>query len=179
MTVETYKCVKTSYNSNMGTECWSNETTIFYSDRNGWVKVGDEVKLERDDKGFYRSVWVNGVLKTVDNFGDIHGMNKLKQLAHTYTTMVINEVIKAREDQILNILKEHGFEFKNRIELAQFAKSRCTVEKYPNRLNVLRVDGEFICDWWDTSRFVNDDPLTFSVIIGEAPGEQQVKPRSI
>lgn len=57
----------------MGMECWRNETTIFYIDRNGWVKVGDTVKCERDHQGFYRKVWVNDVLKTDDNFGDIHG----------------------------------------------------------------------------------------------------------
>lgn len=52
----------------MGMECWSKPDTIFYIDRNGWVKVGDEVKCERDDKGFYRRIWVNGVLKTDDSF---------------------------------------------------------------------------------------------------------------
>lgn len=57
----------------MGMECWSKPNTIFFIDRNGWIKVGDEVKYERDNKGFYRRIWVNGVLKTDDNFVDIHG----------------------------------------------------------------------------------------------------------
>jgi hypothetical protein len=73
MKIETYTCIKQTDNRSMGVECYSKPNTVFYFDRNGWVKVGDEVKLERDYQGFYRRVWVNGELKTDDNFGDIHG----------------------------------------------------------------------------------------------------------
>lgn len=73
MKIEVNKCIKQTHNANMGTECWSDDTTVFYIDRNNWVKVGDEVKCERDEKGFYRKVWVNGKRKTNDSFRDIHG----------------------------------------------------------------------------------------------------------
>lgn len=75
MIIETYTCIKQTYNSYMGMECWSKPNEVFYIDKNGWVKVGDEVKCERDDKGFYRRIWVNGVLKTNDDFSDIHSKN--------------------------------------------------------------------------------------------------------
>lgn len=62
--IEYNKCEKQEYNSHMGTMCYNSKGVIFFFDTAEWVKVGDEVKCERDDKGFYRRIWVNGVLKT-------------------------------------------------------------------------------------------------------------------
>lgn len=72
--IEKSVCVELSYNSNMGAnECSSERDTIFFHDRNGWVKVDDTVECERTEKGFYGRIWVNGVLKTQDHFKMIHG----------------------------------------------------------------------------------------------------------
>ena len=73
MAIETYKCIKRTFNKHMGMECWSDDITVFYWDKKEWIKVGDEVKCERDDSGFYRKIWVNGILKTEDDFKDTHG----------------------------------------------------------------------------------------------------------
>lgn len=63
--IKTYKCLETKFNHNMlVTECWTEYNTIFLFDRNGWVKAGDEVKIEVNEKGFYERIWVNGELKT-------------------------------------------------------------------------------------------------------------------
>ncbi|MEO9474157.1 MAG: hypothetical protein ABJG41_01440 [Cyclobacteriaceae bacterium] len=87
---------------------------------------------------------------------------------HSVMNRCIQETVKQREDQILKHLKENGFEFENRQELEQFSKTRCTLEKHDNQLNVLKVDGIQICTWWDTSRFETDGDK-FTAIIGEAP----------
>lgn len=63
--METEICTKITYNPR-GNECWSKPNTIFFIDRFGWVKVGDEVILARDERGISRKVWVNGELKTED-----------------------------------------------------------------------------------------------------------------
>ena len=70
MVIETNVCVKQKYNSHMGTECYSDSNTIFYFDRNGWVKVGDTIKCERDEKGFYKRIWVNDVVKLAYEMAD-------------------------------------------------------------------------------------------------------------
>lgn len=63
MAINKWICVRQTYNSRMGNECWKDETTVSYFDKNGWVKVGDIVECERDEKGFYIKIWVNGILK--------------------------------------------------------------------------------------------------------------------
>lgn len=68
MGLETRTCVKQEVNSRMGTLCYDDRPCVFYIDKNNWVKVNDVVVLERDEKGFYRKVWVNGELKTNDDF---------------------------------------------------------------------------------------------------------------
>lgn len=66
--IKTYKCVDTKFNHNMGvTECWCEYNTIFHFDRNGWIKAGDEVKIEVNEKNVYERIWVNGELKTTIN----------------------------------------------------------------------------------------------------------------
>ncbi|MEP4136697.1 MAG: hypothetical protein ABJL71_18860 [Cyclobacteriaceae bacterium] len=95
----------------------------------------------------------------------------IKTKSHTHLSFinrVIQDSIKQREDQILKHLKDHGYEFETRADLGHFAKTRCTLEKYPHHLNVLRADGKYICEWWDTSRFENDGER-FTCIIGEPP----------
>lgn len=64
--IKTYKCTKTTNNPHMGVECWTENSTIFLFDRNGWVNPGDEVKIEVDQKNNYRRIWVNDELKTSD-----------------------------------------------------------------------------------------------------------------
>lgn len=67
----------------------------------------------------------------------------------------INEELnKFREDKILMILKEKGFEFNSRAELLHFAKTRCELVSFSyNGHKILRVDGKNVCEFWETSKF--------------------------
>jgi hypothetical protein len=64
MNIETNICVKIEEFTHMGKGCCNEEDTVFIFDKKNWVKVGDEVKCERNENGFYERIWVNGVLKT-------------------------------------------------------------------------------------------------------------------
>ena len=70
--IEENKVIKTRYNPNMGMECYSKPDTIFFIDISYGIKIGDIVKCERDDNGFYKRVWVNDKLMTKNHFDDIH-----------------------------------------------------------------------------------------------------------
>lgn len=58
------------YNSNMGgNQCMyetdrKNVRGILYIDRDNWIKVGDVVRIERDNQGNYIKMFINGVLNT-------------------------------------------------------------------------------------------------------------------
>jgi|GEM_PF-4784927 len=102
----------------------------------------------------------------------IEALNAMAELAYNKVselrTSMVQQTIKSREDQLLGKLKENGFEFENRMELVHFLKTRCLLERYPNQLNVLRVDGRILCEWWETVRYENDGSK-FTCIIGEPP----------
>lgn len=95
------------------------------------------------------------------------------RITEELTKKHIREVVKKREDQILQKLSEHGYTFKNKLDLEHFAKTRCVLEKYDNKYRVLRVDGKIVCEWWETSRFdqktEKDGTYKFTCIIGEPP----------
>ena len=57
----------------MGNEYHNAPNSVFLVHRENLIKVGDEVKLEIDEKGFYRRIWVNGELKTNDHMADVNG----------------------------------------------------------------------------------------------------------
>jgi len=58
------------YNSNMGgNQCMyetdrENVRGILYIDRDNWIKVGDVIRIERDNQGNYVKMFINGVLNT-------------------------------------------------------------------------------------------------------------------
>jgi len=65
--IVTYTCVEqTPQISKNGTDCYCNENTIFLMDRYKLVKVGDIVKIEINENGFYKRIWVNDILKAID-----------------------------------------------------------------------------------------------------------------
>lgn len=87
-------------------------------------------------------------------------------LYREYVRNVIEETLQQRENQILKALEERGFKFENRIELEEFAKTRCQVLRFQNLKRILTVDGNPVCEWWETSRFENNGN-TFTCIVGE------------
>lgn len=80
-----------------------------------------------------------------------------------------SQIIKKREEQILKVLEDNGYKFENRMELEAFAKTRCVLISFQDSSKkILIVDGKEICEWFETSRFENDDNK-FTCIIGEPP----------
>jgi hypothetical protein len=53
-----------------GNECMCIEDDrrlLLYIDKNDWIKVGDVVRIERNEHGSYDKMWINGVLNTKFN----------------------------------------------------------------------------------------------------------------
>lgn len=69
---------------------------------------------------------------------------------HSVINSCATNIARARERQLIERLKECGFEFETKKELYDFAKERCEVEIHANKLNRLKVDGNVIAEWWDT-----------------------------
>lgn len=69
---------------------------------------------------------------------------------HSVINSCSSKIASAREGQLIERLKECGFEFETKQELYDFAKERCEVEIHANKLNRLKVDGKVIAEWWDT-----------------------------
>ena len=57
-----YECVKIEYNKYMGNEIFSDNNTVIYFDNDNLVKVGDKIKIEKDENYLYKRIWVNDVL---------------------------------------------------------------------------------------------------------------------
>ena len=72
------------------------------------------------------------------------------------TNSCIKKISDARDKQIIECLKHHGFEFKNRKELIEFAKTRCHIEIHPMHVNRLFVDKTLIAEWEDTTHMKID-----------------------
>jgi hypothetical protein len=85
---------------------------------------------------------------------------------------------KKRADQIREKLREHGFTFETDSdgELFNFISTRCKIEYYEStKLMVLRADGHFICQWYDTfdiqTEFDPQNPFTIksTITYGKPP----------
>jgi len=101
------------------------------------------------------------------DFRDLHLPNY--DILHDVMSRCISETVKKREDQILKVLEDNGYKFENRVELEEFARTRCELISFQDSpKKILAVDGKQICEWWETSRFENDGNK-FSCIIGEHP----------
>lgn len=68
--IYTYKCIKIESNPYMGNEIYSEPNTIIYFDKNNIIKVGDIIKIEKDENKLYRRIWVNDILITNDDTND-------------------------------------------------------------------------------------------------------------
>lgn len=90
-------------------------------------------------------------------------------ILHDVMSSCISEIVKKREDQILKTLEDNGYKFQNRVELEEFARTRCQLLTFQDSLKrILVVDGKQTCEWWETSRFENNGNK-ITCIIGEHP----------
>lgn len=87
---------------------------------------------------------------------------------HSVINSCSSNIASAREGQLIQRLKECGFEFETRQELEHFAKTRCQLEVYSNKLNILRVDENIIAEWWDTVE-IKQEGEKWTAIAGNPP----------
>lgn len=79
----------------------------------------------------------------------------------------VEEVILKRDKWLILELEKNGFIFTSKEDFNKFLESRCII-KQNKKLNRLYVDGEPICEWWDTIRSeVNGD--RFTIVLGDMP----------
>lgn len=87
---------------------------------------------------------------------------------HSVINSCSSKITSALEGQLIERLKECGFEFETRRELEEFAKTRCEREIHANKLNRLKVDGKVIAEWWDTVE-IKQDGEKWTAIAGNPP----------
>ncbi len=99
----------------------------------------------------------------------------LSELDHDVMSMALNSFINTVEDSRMTYLvkcfKKSGFKFETRYELEHFLKTRCHLERYENKLIILRADGMIIAQWWDTVEVKHEDNKV-TAIFGKPPRNQ-------
>jgi predicted GNAT superfamily acetyltransferase len=99
----------------------------------------------------------------------IDALNEVKnRTIHSIINSCSSKIASAREGQLIERLKECGFEFKTKQELYDFAKERCEVEIHANKLKILKVDGKVIAEWWDTFE-IKHEGNKVTAIAGKPP----------
>jgi hypothetical protein len=88
-------------------------------------------------------------------------------ILHGVINSCIQNCMRARDEQIKEELKKNGFEFDTQEELERFAKARCVI-KTQGKLNVLCVDDNPICEWWDTVKSEQKGDQ-FTITLGDLP----------
>ncbi|MEM6737421.1 MAG: hypothetical protein AAF620_15275 [Bacteroidota bacterium] len=90
------------------------------------------------------------------------------------TDSLYADLMRQFNEALIEELAKNGFTFDHRAQLEQFLKTRGELEVYPNKLNILRVDGKIVCEWWNTLK-VDRDENSIAVTIGVPPGEETSK----
>lgn len=78
------------------------------------------------------------------------------------------------EKRVIFELNELGFTFNNRSEFIDFIKTRCTLQAFPDKLNVLLVDGKPFFKWYDTIDTqieVTENGVKSTVTLGKIPSQ--------
>lgn len=103
-----------------------------------------------------------------ENFSKPEGLESFNLISELVNTQ-IKELIKKRENQILERLAQLGHTFKNEIEKQEFAKTRLTMQTYvdkPQWRELYLDKTHLIASWWET---VDYDGKT--MIAGKHPSE--------
>lgn len=87
---------------------------------------------------------------------------------HSVINSCSSKIVSAREEQLIECLKECGFEFETKKELYDFVKERCVVEIQANKPNRLKVDGKVIYKWWGTVE-IKQECNKVTAIFGNPP----------
>ena len=54
---------------------------------------------------------------------------------------------------LIGAIAKAGYTFEARVDLERFVMKRCAIEKYPNGINVLVLDGKEIAEWHEKQKF--------------------------
>lgn len=99
-------------------------------------------------------------------------MENILKSEHSFISTVMNDfftqLAKERDLHFIKLLKEHGYKFETRQELEEFAKKRCKLDVFSNKLTKLYVDDILITEWWDTTEVKYEGNKT-TVIFGNPP----------
>lgn len=90
-----------------------------------------------------------------ENFSKPEGLESFNLMSEIVNTQ-IKELIKKRENQILDRLAQLGHTFSNEIEKQEFAKTRLEIRTYEDRpqWRELYLDKtHLIASWWETVDF--------------------------
>lgn len=91
----------------------------------------------------------------LENFSKPEGLESFNLMSEIVNTQ-IKELIKKRENQILDRLAQLGHTFSNEIEKQEFAKTRLEIRTYEDRpqWRELYLDKtHLIASWWETVDF--------------------------
>ena len=90
----------------------------------------------------------------------------MNNILNDLTKQVMSQLIEARENQIIEKLKELGYSFDTRKELEQFAKTRCKLFVVEgSNIKTLLVDGVPLIEWNDKIS-LNREGDTFNATLG-------------
>lgn len=101
-----------------------------------------------------------------ENFSKPEGLDSFNVMSDLVNTQ-IKELLKKRENQILERLAELGHTFSNEIEKQEFAKTRLTMHTYvdkPQWREMYLDKTHLIASWWETVDFEGN-----TIIAGKHP----------
>lgn len=87
-----------------------------------------------------------------ENFSKLEGLESFNLISELVNTQ-IKELVKKRENQILDRLAQLGHTFSNEIEKQEFAKTRLTMHTYvdkPQWRELYLDKTHLIASWWET-----------------------------
>jgi hypothetical protein len=79
-----------------------------------------------------------------------------------------SKLIKKREEQIVNTLKDHGYEFVSQFELHEFLKTRCKIAMFRigwKTENTFYVDDKPIFKFSDEINIINNTDDSYKITI--------------
>lgn len=63
---------------------------------------------------------------------------------------LMSDLSSKKDDMLIEALEKAGHKFETKAHLYNFIKTRCEINSFHNKLNILLVDGVSVFEWWDT-----------------------------
>lgn len=88
--------------------------------------------------------WSPKMIRLLNDFRD---QNVQRPIIQELISDQTKNLIQMREDQIIEALRELGYKLDTYEEKVEFAKNRCTILRFPDRMTQLAVDGQPVLQW--------------------------------